>query len=227
MSKVRELRSVLADDEIEFANKYLSRRSGELAIAEMYPMYTKEECVMKISEYMSNEPLWEYIGLLDGAMIGARELTLDDTLMGMAMIARSNIDDFLGPDGEISLKNANRLQRYAVQEYSHTERDGKRTVKIRFHNKLQALKEIGIHLGGFRGDAQARSENSLEVILGKAEAKVHESSSPDSTPTTDQLLPPTPPQKPSPHPPKPKPKFTDLTLEEEQARREEDIKKLF
>jgi len=118
------------------------------------------------------------------------EISLNRVISEMARIGLSNTQDYIDEDGAVDLSKLSRDQAAAIQEITveeYTEPDwddldhqGKpkqrniKRTKIKLYDKKGALKDLGVHLGGFKSTHKHEGKVTLEQLLAKSIGDVDE-----------------------------------------------------
>jgi phage terminase small subunit len=96
------------------------------------------------------------------------ELTVDRIVAEYVKIAFADAGDFFdwGPDG-VKVKDKADLtpeQRAVIAEVSQTITEAGGTIRVKLHNKLDALEKLGRHLGVFKVDNEQQGKAAGEAI---------------------------------------------------------------
>jgi len=163
--RMSELAQDLTESQLKFCEVYSLSGSVEVAAKAAHPERSLNQQLQIASEYLRSPSLIRYMELYEMVMKINKEPCLEEAIMGTARIARSNIADFLTEDGEIDLSNANRDQLYAVAEVNIEYVKGHKNFRIKMYNKQAALKDLGVHYGGFSVRNAKSTANSYEELL--------------------------------------------------------------
>lgn len=170
---LEELSRDLTDQQLSFAEAYVATGDSLESMSRAYPHFTKPELVTKVATYMRMPYVLKYIEQLDKVVRSESEPSLDEAIIGTARIARANIADFLDSGGEIDITRASREQLFAVSEVVTEYTKGKKVTKIKMYDKQRALKDLGVHYGGFGKSVKDSDSNlALDVLLGAAEERM-------------------------------------------------------
>lgn len=90
------------------------------------------------------------------------EVTADRVLQELAKVGFSNITDFMEwQNGDIRLKDSSEIDGAVIQEVSEsTLANGTTNFSFKLHNKMDALKSLGKHLGMF----DKQQEDQTDVV---------------------------------------------------------------
>jgi phage terminase small subunit len=141
-----------------FAIEYLKDRNGMRAARTAgYP----EEQAKSISQYYLKHPaVSQFIRMHELRLMKEADIQITDVINSLIQIATSNIEDYLNSDGTVKdLQDCPNTA--AVAELSTLEtiaKDGTRRIqtKVRLHNKINALENLGKYLGIYERDNRQR-----------------------------------------------------------------------
>jgi phage terminase small subunit len=140
-----------------FAKAYLETGNASEAYRQAYPNSTKWKPAalhVKASEMLSNGKVSVRIEQLQAAAQKRHEVTVDRVLAEYVKIAFVDAGDYFdwGPDG-VTVRRKSDLtpeQRAVVAEVSQTVTEKGGTIRVKLHDKLNALEKLGKHLGMFK-----------------------------------------------------------------------------
>lgn len=126
-------------------------------------------------ENLTKPDISEAIAELMAARSARTKVTADQVVEGLAALAFANIFDFMriGENGDpyIDMSNLTRDQAAALQEFTVEDfKDGRgedardvRKIRIKMHDKLRPLIELGKHLGLFKGPAETQGKALADI----------------------------------------------------------------
>ena len=127
--------------------------------------YSPKTARQQGSRLLSDADIQEAVAAAQKARSERTKITADRVVRELALIAFADLGTVMqwGPEG-ISLKNSASLtpeQSAIVSEVVQT-RDG---IRVKLHNKLDALGKLGQHLGIFKPEAQSSAEDPIAELL--------------------------------------------------------------
>lgn len=115
--------------------------------------YSKKTAQEQSSRLLSNVMLSKAIAKGQQALAEKTGVTAEKVIAELALIGFANIKDYLNlsdPDNPtVDLSNLTSEQAAVIAEATVEQKRGKRRVKIKLHDKLNALANLGKHLGLF------------------------------------------------------------------------------
>lgn len=103
------------------------------------------------------------------------QVTADNVILELAKIGFSNIEDFLtiDEDGEVLLKNFDAIDREklavieSIKVSTTKNKDDSReytTTQFKLHSKLNALEQLGKHLGIYQKDNEQKAQTIFDIL---------------------------------------------------------------
>lgn len=163
-----------------FADKWLITMNGTQSYMDVYKC-SRESAETQAVRLLGNVKVQEYIKSKQAKIAEKLEITAEKVIAEFAKIGFSNIQDFIDSGAEIKdLATIDRNKAAAVESIQVDIRhDGGESegytekVKFKLHSKVNALENLGKHLGIFERDNKQKTDMTglADVIRLAAEAK--------------------------------------------------------
>jgi len=156
-----------------FCNHWLKHRNATRAYKETYGG-TYDTARVEGAKNLTKPSCRAYLDPILESIDKRFEMDLENCLKGLFRIANSNMMDYADlVKGEIDLSEVDYDQAAAIQELSTEEyfdEDGRsrKKTKIKLYDKKGALKDIGVHFGGFKNTHKHEGKVTLEQLLTKS-----------------------------------------------------------
>ena len=160
-----------------FAHAYIETGNASEAYRRVYdvsPDAKPNTIEKRACELLKNGKVAARVAELRAAAMKRLEITADRVLNEYAKIAFADAGDFFdwGPDG-VTVKDKSELtpaQRSVVSEVCQTITEKGGTIRVKLHDKQNALEKLGRHLGIFEKDNEQAGKAAAEAIAEAANA---------------------------------------------------------
>jgi len=173
----------LNTNQLLFCEEYLKTRNATKSYRHAYGdnSNTNSVCVLG-AMLLRNVNVENYLKKRLDEIKEKSKMDLDECLLEISKIARSNIGRLLRKEGgdyylDVDLKDVSEDDLAAIEEIStveYTDEDGniKKRVKIKLRDKLAAAVQYGKHLGGFEKRLNVTVQDSLADSIKQARSRV-------------------------------------------------------
>lgn len=152
----------MSESQLRFCEEYLVDLNATQAA--IRAGYSKKTARIKGCQLLTKVNIQAEIQRLKDKRSQRTEITADNVVLELAKIAFSNIEDFLEvlENGEVTLKTFEFIEREklaaieSIKISTTTNKDDSReytTTQFKLHSKLNALEQLGKHLGIFKESA--------------------------------------------------------------------------